>query len=159
MRQPGQIEAFQQAPLYAKVPGYVRRYLVDIGYPVKGPYYDKSGSLVERGQLLAEVGIPELDEELRQKRAVVGQSKAEVEQARAAVKLARTTLKPAEEQYEQALANLEAAESDYAKWESEYKRMVKLAESKSINSKLVDEERDALRKSAAGRRDAASRKE
>lgn len=159
VRQPGQIDAFQQAPLYAKMPGYVRRFLVDIGDPVKGPYYDKSGDVIERGQLLAEVGIPELDEELRQKRAVVGQSKAEVEQARAAVKLARTRLKPAEEQYEQALANLEAAESDYAKWESEYKRMVKLAESKAINTKLVDEERDALRKSAAGRRDAASRKE
>lgn len=158
VRQPGQIEAFQQAPLYAKVPGYVRRFLVDIGDPVKGPCYDASGNIAKRGQLLAEVAIPELSEELRQKRALVAQAKAEVAQARAAVKVARAALKPAEEQYEQALANLDSAESDYSKWESEYQRIVKLADTKAINSKLVDEGRDALRKSEAGRRDAASRK-
>ncbi|HQU46271.1 MAG TPA: efflux RND transporter periplasmic adaptor subunit, partial [Pirellulales bacterium] len=158
-RQPGQIEAFQQAPLYAKVPGYVRRFLVDIGDSVKGPCYGKSGGLIRRGQLLAEVAIPELSEELGQKHALVDQAKAEVAQASAAVKVARAALKPAEEQVEQALANQERAESDYAKWESEFSRVVKLAEAKAINSKLVDEERDALRKSDAGRRDAASRKE
>jgi HlyD family secretion protein len=159
VRQPGQIEAFQQAPLYAKVAGYVSNFLVDIGDPVKGPCYDQSGGLTKRGQLLAVVAIPELNEELRQKRAAVDQAKAEVAQARAAVKVARAALKPAEEQYQQALANLDAAKSDYAKWESEYQRIVKLAESKAINSKLVDEERDALKKSDAGRREAASRKE
>src|SRR5215469_17824506 len=37
VRQPGQIEAFLEAPLYAKVPGYVRRFLVDIGDTVQGP--------------------------------------------------------------------------------------------------------------------------
>jgi RND family efflux transporter MFP subunit len=159
VRQPGQIEAFQQAPLYAKVPGYVRRYLVDIGDPVTGPYYDKSGGLLKRGQLLAELAIPELNEELAQKRAIVDQAKAEVVQARAAVKVARAALKPAEEQVEQAMANLERAEAEYAKWESEFNRVVKLAETKAINSKLVDEEREALKKSDAGRRDATSRKE
>lgn len=159
VRQPGQIEAFQQAPLYAKMPGFVLRFLVDIGDPVKGPCYDQSGGVMKRGQLLAFVAIPELDEELRQKRAAVDQAKAEVAQAQAAVKVARATLKPVEEQYQQALANFDAAESDYAKWQSEYQRMVKLAESKAINSKLVDEEHDALKKSNAGRREAASRKE
>lgn len=159
VRQPGQIEAFQQAPLYAKVPGYVRRFLVDIGDRVEGPCYGASGNITKRGQLLAEVAIPELSEELRQKQALVAQAKAEVAQSRAALKVARAALKPAEEQHEQALANLDSAESDYSKWESEYQRIVKLAETKAINSKLVDEGRDALRKSEAGRRDAASRKE
>ncbi|HVX13550.1 MAG TPA: efflux RND transporter periplasmic adaptor subunit [Pirellulales bacterium] len=158
VRQPGQIEAFQQAPLYAKMPGYVRRFLIDIGDKVQGPCYDTSDNLTKRGQLLAEVAIPELDQELRQKHALVEQATAEVKQARAAVKVARATLKPAEEQYEQALANLDRMEADYAKWESEYQRIVKLAETKAVNSKLVDEERDALRKSDASRREAASRK-
>lgn len=116
--------------------GYVRRFLVDIGDPVKGPCYDQSGALVERGQLLAEVAIPELDEELRQKNAAVLQAKAEVQQARAAVKVAQTALRPAEEQYQQALANLDAAESDYSKWQSEYQRVVKLAESRPPRPEL-----------------------
>ena len=159
VRQPGQIEAFQQAPLYAKVPGYVRRFLVDIGDPVKGPCYDKEGQLVERGQLLAELSIPELGEELLQKHAAVEQAKAEVAQARAAVKVARAAVPPSEQQYEQAMANHERALSDYSKWESEYGRVVKLAESKAINSKLVDEERDQLNASRAGVRDAVARKQ
>lgn len=159
VRQPGQIEAFQQAPLYAKVPGYVRRFLVDIGDPVKGPYCDKQGQLIERGQLLAEVSIPELSEELAQKQAAVEQAKAEVDQARAAVKLARAAVSPAEQQYEQSLANVDSTNSDSSKWESEYQRVVKLAESRAINSKLVDEVGDQLEKSKAGRRDAFARKQ
>lgn len=159
VRQPGQIEAFQEAPLYAKVPGYVSRFLVDIGDRVEGPCVDASGSITERGQLLAEVAIPELKEELGQKHALVDQAKAEVTQARAALKVTRAALKPAEEQVEQARANQQRAEADYAKWESEYRRVVKLAETKAINSKLVDEEREALAKSDAERRHAASLKE
>jgi HlyD family secretion protein len=157
VRQPGQIEAFQEAALYAKVPGYVRRFLVDIGDSVKGPYYDKQGRVIERGQLLADLSIPELGEELAQKRALVEQAKAEVAQARAAVKVARTAIAPAEQQYEQALANEERTASDYAKWESEFARVVSLAESKAINSKLVDEQQHQLKKSKAGVRDARSR--
>ncbi|HET6878660.1 MAG TPA: efflux RND transporter periplasmic adaptor subunit, partial [Pirellulales bacterium] len=154
-----QIEAFQQAPLYAKVPGFVRRFLVDIGDRVKGPCYDASGRLVGRGQLLAELAIPELGEELGQKHALVDQAKAEVVQAHAAVKVARAALKTAKEQVEQALANQQRAEADYAKWESEFHRVAKLVETKAINGKLVDEVREALKKSDAGRRDAASRNE
>jgi HlyD family secretion protein len=159
VRQPGQIEAFREAPLYAKVPGYVRRFLVDIGDRIKGPSYDKEGRLVERGQLLAELSIPELGEELAQKRAAVEQAKAEVAQAQAAVKVVRAAVSPAEQQYEQALANEDRATSDYSKWESEFDRVVKLAEIKAINSKLVDEERDQLKISKAGLRDARSRKQ
>ena len=33
--QPGQVEAFDQARLYAKVAGYVEKYVADIGDPVK----------------------------------------------------------------------------------------------------------------------------
>lgn len=61
-REPGQIEAFQWAPRYAKVAGYVRRFHVDIGDSVTGPEYTESGELTGHGQLLAEISIPELDQ-------------------------------------------------------------------------------------------------
>src|SRR4051794_22429468 len=35
--QPGQIEAFEQTPLFAKVTGYVKKVHVDIGDEVEGP--------------------------------------------------------------------------------------------------------------------------
>src|SRR6476469_1788812 len=41
--QPGQIDAFEQAKIYAKIPAFVDKYFVDIGDPVTGPQYDQSG--------------------------------------------------------------------------------------------------------------------
>ena len=43
LRLPGQLQAFTNAPIYAQVSGYVQRWFVDIGTPVK------------QGQLLAQI--------------------------------------------------------------------------------------------------------
>ena len=67
--QPGQIEAFQQTPLYARIAGYVQEVKADIGDQVK------------KGQPLAVLSVPEMDEELLQKKAIVTQAKAEIELA------------------------------------------------------------------------------
>ena len=42
---------------------------VDIGDRVRGPRYNASGKLVEEGQVLIELSIPELQAELKEKRA------------------------------------------------------------------------------------------
>src|SRR5262249_37763100 len=65
--QPGQIEAFEETPLYAKLAGYVEKMHVDIGDFITGPQHDESGKIVREGQLLAELSVPELHEELLQK--------------------------------------------------------------------------------------------
>ena len=49
-----------QAPLYAKVSGYVTKLNVDIGDSVRA------------GQVLAELSVPELEEQLHQKEALAG---------------------------------------------------------------------------------------
>ncbi|HTX23459.1 MAG TPA: efflux RND transporter periplasmic adaptor subunit [Steroidobacteraceae bacterium] len=54
---PGNMQANYQAPIYARTSGYLKRWLVDIGTPVK------------KGQLLAEIESPEVDEQLRQAEA------------------------------------------------------------------------------------------
>jgi RND family efflux transporter MFP subunit len=54
---PGEVQAFINAPIYAQVSGYVQKWYVDIGAPVK------------RGQLLAELNTPELDGQLQQAQA------------------------------------------------------------------------------------------
>ena len=68
---PGTIDAFQQASIYARTNGYVKRWLVDIG------------DLVHEGDLLAEIDTPEVDEQL-------SQAKATAEQAKAAVQIAQS---------------------------------------------------------------------
>jgi len=59
---PGMIEAFSQSPIYARVDGYVRNWRVDIG------------ARVTKGQLLAEIDAPEVDQQLNQARAMLKQA-------------------------------------------------------------------------------------
>jgi RND family efflux transporter MFP subunit len=67
---PGDIIAFEDSPVYARVDGYVSKWTVDIGAKVKA------------GQLLAEIETPELDQQLNRARALVLQAKANSEIAR-----------------------------------------------------------------------------
>jgi len=67
---PGTVEAFQQASIFARTNGYVKRWLVDIG------------DLVHEGDPLAELDTPEVDQQL-------SQAKATAEQAKAAVQIAQ----------------------------------------------------------------------
>jgi RND family efflux transporter MFP subunit len=90
IEQPGfNIEAFQETPLYAKVAGYVGTW---------DPRYD-IGRSVRKGELLAELSVPEMDVELRQKEAAVQQAAAQVQQAEAAMLTAQAQLDRAESQF------------------------------------------------------------
>ena len=67
---PGRFEAYTQAPIYARVSGYLKSWKVDIGAPVKA------------GQLMAEIETPDLDQQLLQARADLATAKANAELAR-----------------------------------------------------------------------------
>ena len=67
---PGDITAFEDAPIYARVSGYLKRWETDIG------------TRVAQGQELAEIETPELDQELNQASAALAQAKANLEIAR-----------------------------------------------------------------------------
>jgi RND family efflux transporter MFP subunit len=54
---PGNLQANYQAPIYARTSGYVRRWYVDIG------------AKVHKGQVLADIESPEIDQQLRQAQA------------------------------------------------------------------------------------------
>jgi len=77
---PGSVQPLEEAVIYARASGYVRRWLVDIG------------SRVKQGDLLAEIDTPELDQELAQGRAALAQAQANVLQAKANQGFARTRL-------------------------------------------------------------------
>src|ERR1700733_11274769 len=61
---PGQVQANFDAPIYARTSGYLKRWLVDIGTPVKA------------GQLLGEIETPEVDQQLRQAQANLATAEA-----------------------------------------------------------------------------------
>ena len=78
---PGDVQALEETTVYARTSGYLKRWLVDIGDHVQ----DK--------QLLAEVDTPEIDEELSQAVATLGQLKAKLLTAESNKTLADTTLR------------------------------------------------------------------
>jgi RND family efflux transporter MFP subunit len=154
--QPGQISALEQTPVFAKVSGYVRRVLVDIGDKVKGPVYD-GNSLKEPGDLLAQIDVPELEKELAEKEALVRQSQSEIEQARAAVKVAEAMYASSQAAVDEAHATVERVDADYARWKSELARISDLASRQAVTDKLVDETQNKFRAAEATRKEVSAK--
>src|SRR5262249_26092326 len=100
VEQPGTLQADEETLLFARVPGYVRlfhdkdgRIIHDIGRKIQGPKYDPSGKgVVEPGEVLAELVVPELEQQTNLKKAKVRQAEADVEQAEKAVAAAEATI-------------------------------------------------------------------
>src|ERR1700678_3581437 len=61
---PGNVTAYIEAPIYARTSGYLKTWYTDIGTPVK------------RGQLLAEIETPEVDQQLRQSKSDLATAEA-----------------------------------------------------------------------------------
>jgi len=66
---PGSVQAFYEAPIYARTSGYLKVWYTDIGASVK------------KGQVLAEIETPEVDQQLRQAQADLGTAQANYELA------------------------------------------------------------------------------
>jgi RND family efflux transporter MFP subunit len=67
---PGRLQAYIQAPIYARVPGYLKSWNHDIGSQVKA------------GEVLAEIETPDLDQQLAQARADLSVAEANAQLAR-----------------------------------------------------------------------------
>jgi RND family efflux transporter MFP subunit len=76
---PATTAAFAQAEIYARATGYIGKRLVDIGDRVK------------EGQLLAELAVPEQDDQISQNEAMRNQLQSALDQAQANLKLAQVT--------------------------------------------------------------------
>jgi RND family efflux transporter MFP subunit len=76
---PSTTAAFAAANVYARATGYIARRNVDIGDRVKA------------GDLLAELAVPELDDQISQNESTLTQLKASLQQAEANVRLAHVT--------------------------------------------------------------------
>ncbi len=76
---PATTAAFAAANIYARASGYIDTRYADIGDQVK------------EGQLLAQIGAPELDDQISQAKATLGQTQAALNQAQANMELGRVT--------------------------------------------------------------------
>ena len=107
---PGTLQGFVQSPISARASGYLKRWYKDIG------------SRVEKGELLAEIETPEIDQQLSQAVAARQQAAASLDLARSTVErweslrkkdaVSQQELDERRSANAQAVANLAAAEAN-----------------------------------------------
>ncbi len=136
---PGQVEAFETTAVHAKVAGYVRSWSVNIG------------SKITKGQVMAELDVPEAEAEAEQKRAMLGQAEARRSQAEAAVKVCQADVAAADAKLVEARAGMKRVEAELARWQSEFARVEQLFRERAQTGSLVDETRSKLRGAEAMR--------
>jgi multidrug efflux system membrane fusion protein len=112
---PAQLQAYEESPIFARTNGYLVRWYKDIG------------SHVEKGELLAKIDAPEVDQELNQARAARQQILAQLALAKVSAerwenlrKSDSVSQQEADQQasgYQQAQANLAAADANVKRLE------------------------------------------
>jgi membrane fusion protein, multidrug efflux system len=112
---PGSLQAYEESPIYARTSGYLVAWYKDIG------------SRVTKGELLAKIDTPEVDQELNQTRAARQQTVAQMELAKISAdrwenlrKTDSVSAQEADQQvsgYKQAQANLAAADANVRRLE------------------------------------------
>ena len=111
---PGTMQAFVDAPLYARTSGYLKNWYADIGAKVK------------KGDLLAEIETPEVDQQLDQAIADLASAKANAALAEVTNKRWQVLVKTnavSKQEADEKLGAAEAQQAQYAAAEANVKRL------------------------------------
>jgi RND family efflux transporter MFP subunit len=128
--QPGTVEPFQAADLYAKASGFLVEQVVDIG------------SRVKKGDVLARVSVPEYEKQVQRDKARVKSAEAKVRQMQAHVTAAESEAKAADASVKRAKAMV-LAKAAYRKYRGkQLARFSELAAKQAIEPQVVDEQED-----------------
>jgi RND family efflux transporter MFP subunit len=130
--EPGQLEAYETTPIHANIAGYVRTVNTNIGSEIK------------KGQVLAELDVPELEAEVKQKVAAVDQAQAKKAQAEAAVKVAQAAVTSSEAKLVEIQAAVKRANADLRWRQLEDRRVEQLFKEGAQTGTLLDETHDKL---------------
>jgi RND family efflux transporter MFP subunit len=114
---PGNVQAFNDTPIYARTSGYLKHWYVDIG------------SHVQQGQLMADIETPELDQQLQQAQADLRTSQANLDMAAITSKrwqnlLAKNAV--SKQETDQAMSDLSARQSAVSASEANVRRLQQL---------------------------------
>jgi RND family efflux transporter MFP subunit len=135
---PGDIHAWYEAPIYARVNGYLKNWYFDFGAQVK------------KGEVLADIATPEIDAQLTAAKAKLNASSAAVKVRDAEAQFAETTYarwrdsppgvvsvqerETKQADYEAAIARLNAAKADMAAAQADIDRLESLESFKKVRA-------------------------
>jgi HlyD family secretion protein len=159
IEQPGSVQAFEETVLIPKVPGFVKELAVDPSKKDRA-VHDRLidiGSRVAKDQMLAELVVPELDEEYKQKEALIRQADAEVTQAQKAVTAATAGVDAAKAYVAETKAALTRTQALYDRWESEANRVARLVTGGVIDTQTRDETLNQFKAAEALRAEAVAK--
>ena len=137
--QPSFVESYERTSIYPKLTAFVEKWHVDIGDPV------------QKGQVLADLFVPEVEEDYKTKAATVELDKQKIELALTTVKVAEADVKAAAARLEAARAILEQYQAQVDRWDSEVKRLSRETKGGVVDRQVLDESRNQLRSSSAQR--------
>ncbi|MCA9128144.1 MAG: efflux RND transporter periplasmic adaptor subunit [Planctomycetales bacterium] len=128
-RQPATVHAFFESEVRAKVFGYVEEITADIG------------DVVQLGQRLARVAVPELDQQSKTLQAEIELLAAEERVSQAGVELADAALRAAHAKLQQATSERASVEAALAAAEAEFSRTEDMVNRGSLQNRVLDEVR------------------
>jgi RND family efflux transporter MFP subunit len=122
---PGNTQAFNDTPIYARTNGYLKRWYVDIG------------AHVGQGQLLAEIDTPEIDQQLEQARADLKNAQANAQLAQITATRWQTLLKTnsvSKQETDQAVQDLSARQASVDSMTANVHRLEELQSFEKVNA-------------------------
>jgi multidrug efflux pump subunit AcrA (membrane-fusion protein) len=137
--QPSFVESYERTSIYPKLSAYIDKWYVDIGDKVK------------KGQVLADLFVPEVEEDCLTKKATVDLDKQKVELAKKTVLVAGADVKSAEARLLSAKAILDQFEAQVARWDSEVTRLGREVQRGVVDPQVLLESENQLKGSAAAR--------
>jgi len=149
--QPAHVAAYEQTDLYSKVAGYLESF---------GQVQHTAGTLrpvdigdaVARGQVLAVIAVPEMEQERLQNEALVEQAQAEVAQAAAAVRAAEATIEARQAKVEEVRSQVARYDAELAYRKAEHERISRLVSERAVQQGLEDEKLNQFRAAEAAKR-------
>jgi RND family efflux transporter MFP subunit len=128
--QPGSLQAFDSADVYARIPGFIKMLKVDIG------------SRVKKGEILAEIEAPEIVADVEKARAEVERARVRRTKAMAALQVAQAALELEHAKVQAADAAIAASEAQELYRSKQLGRIRQLVARGQVEQRLEDEELD-----------------
>jgi multidrug resistance efflux pump len=125
--QPATVHAYYEAHMFAKVTGYLAELKVDIG------------TVVKKGDVLAVLGIPEMDRQREAQLATIRRLEAEERRAASQLVVAKAGIRSHQAKYEKAKAELGKSAAGFSAAVVELKRVSDLVEQQAVADRLRDE--------------------
>ncbi len=137
--QPSFVQSYERTSIYPKMTAYIDKWNVDIG--------DK----VQKGDVLAELFVPELNEYFGTKKATVMEMQERVRLAQKDVEVADATVQAAKARLDEAKAILAKYEAEVVRWDIQVKRLAREVDRQVVAPQILLESTNELNADIAAR--------